>query len=455
MVYAHLTWVNGPAGGTPLSADRLQNTEDEVARLRSVIGSAGQNPLTSWFHVDSFGSLGGGGDDRAAVAAAVAACNSAGGGVVYFPKSDYLMNTTLDFTGLTDVTFLGAPGARIVCPAGGDITVWRMISPTRVVVDGLTWSLPTADLTHFSYGLIASDATDFTVRNCVFTGGSSGLRVQATDGGGSRRVRITDNQFVNGAPHTDADKAAAACVVGGDASDVVISENLIDGYREEGIAIDGPASDLVTDPWIRGVTVADNTVRDCGRNGINLRRVKQAVVSGNVVTGCGHPTDAQSADGICAMTEASLAFCEDITITGNTVSGCEAGIGANDCIGYTISGNTVADSTTAWSIHVGASAENSAGAGSTGHGSVTGNTIRSTHGGWYAITIAAGRGHVITSNLIDCESISDARGISVEASASKVLIDNNLVDRIPDTSNAVDVASVTDITTGTNPTYVP
>jgi parallel beta-helix repeat protein len=388
----------------------------------------------------AYGAAGDGStNDTPAVLAAATAADAAGGGIVHFPVGEYLLGTELLCENLTGVTFTGDSGARILCPSGNDRDLWRIDQSERIVVDGLTFVLPTNDLTHYSYGLHALDVVDFRVRNCSFQGGSSALRVEATASGESRQVRITDNTFSEGAQHPEADKAANAMVVGGDTYDVVISGNLVTGYREEGIAVDAPASTEVADPWVYGVTIMNNVVSDCGRNGINLRKVKTATVVGNVVTGCGHPTDTQLADGINAHTETDGAFCENITIVGNTVTGCEAGIGVDDCQGYTIAGNTVQGSTLAWSIHAGASAENTQGSDCRS-GVISGNTVRDTYGGWYAITLAQGSGHLITGNHIDAGAINDARGISVEAPATGVYIDGNFVSRIQDTNNAYALA---------------
>jgi len=98
--------------------------------------TTGKNPLTGWFHVDGYGTMGNGTtDDTAAITAAIAALPASTGCVLYFPAGTYAANNLR--LAKSNVTIKMHDGAILKKNANGPVLSWGLSGQTKFTADGL------------------------------------------------------------------------------------------------------------------------------------------------------------------------------------------------------------------------------------------------------------------------------------------------------------------------------
>jgi len=173
-------------------------------------------------------------------------------------------------------------------------------------------------------GIRLASGSNGSVEDCTVTGGNvifsawkdgtaSGNRIVGDGTGNNLLVCVEDStEDITFANNTT--KAAAGnkrCItVGIGASDATVTGNTVSGADDIGIDVDTVLGDGTVKEAKTSIT--GNTVRDCGTHGINIQNDPLVTVSGNTITDC------ERGIGANATSDAS----DHHTITGNTIKGC-------------------------------------------------------------------------------------------------------------------------------------
>jgi hypothetical protein len=326
-----------------------------------------------YINVADYGAVGDGStDDTAAIDAAVGAMTN--GSVLFFPAGEFRYAGTVLIDSLSQIVITGA---------GRDATILRHIGTTIVTPGFANGNTPA---TNGGTIMNIEDTCDYVVvRDLTFDGncdtrkyGSQCVHFRAN------HMKIHDCAFQNG-------------------GEFCLSINTDRGGR------------------IQDVQVQNNIIRSTFADGINLRKVDKAIVSGNIVNGCD--------DDTIAITE-----CKDVLITGNqlsaridvlglTVGTAGSGYGINPIV--TVTGGIKGGVSTNPPCYVYID----------GAGAITGGRFYGPDAtGWVSgdtlptLTMSGAGGGAITANLTNW-----GRGIAVLADCHRILIEGNSLTRVKQT----------------------
>ena len=202
------------------------------------------------------------------------------------------------------------------------------VTPYGAVIQAPSTLTPEKTLLTIDGGVSGVVVSNMTIRGPVETNGSCdasvfGIFVKNAD------ATITGNQVLNIAP---ADKALDGCqygvgirfgsrALGYKGHTGNISNNIVSGYAKAGIVADGDLTNVtISKNVVTGLSIP-NVV---GQNGIQVSRGAIGTVDSNVVSGniYGSTLLLESADGIVLYDNSG-----SVTVTNNTVSGNDEGIG--------------------------------------------------------------------------------------------------------------------------------
>lgn len=231
------------------------------------------------FDVRSYGAMGDGHtDDRAAVQSAAAAANAGGGGTVFFgagrfliagPGADDYLRLT---TPLSNVTFLGDPGAELVVPSATTRYVLLMQHARRVAMVGLRWrylNRPARRTDGGPKGVRITHSSDILLHRCQLDGSPQyGIAIE-----NSSRARVVECEVHD----TMADGISLnSCF------DSVIVGNAVSHTGDDGIAISTPRA-AVPGERGEGSVITRNTVRYSAGRGIIVQG-DGVIVSANMIS---------------------------------------------------------------------------------------------------------------------------------------------------------------------------
>lgn len=273
-------------------------------------------PLSvAWFGAKGDGST----DDTSAISATVAAAGT--GGTVWFEAGKTYKTTSQIAVGSDRVSLLGN-GAIITSALAAQHSKFRWYARSGGVVSGLRFECLSLSGSAGTGTIDIDASSDITVEDCFFKQTPLGIRVI----GDCKRVNIRGNRFYQnfcGISFDDAsDVLPTACVIANNHISAGVSTSSYSG----GIKMSGGAHLTAT---VCGNVVSGNTVVDAGEMGIEVQAENDVTVSGNTVSGCTF--------GI------SAADAERVSITGNSVQNCSfIGIEvASTSAGCSVIGNVV------------------------------------------------------------------------------------------------------------------
>ncbi|MAO19547.1 MAG: putative pre-neck appendage protein [Prokaryotic dsDNA virus sp.] len=213
-----------------------------------------------WINVQDYGATGDGStDDKTEIDLAIAAMTD--GSVLYFPAGEYRYGGTALIENLDNIVITGA---------GRDVSILRHT------------------------GTFAAYPTDGDNSNTPVTNGGVIMNVEET----CSHVVIRDMTFDG---NCDTRKFGSQCVHFR-ANHLKVHDCAFQHGGEFCLSINTDRSGRIQD-----VQIQNNIIRDSFADGINLRKVDKAIVSGNIVNGCD--------DDIIALTE-----CEDVLVASNQLS---------------------------------------------------------------------------------------------------------------------------------------
>ena len=337
--------------------------------------AAGDDPrftaasVLGWINVKDYGAVGDGTtDDSTAINAAVGAMDD--NSVLYFPPGEYRYAGTVLIENLSDIIIMGA---------GRDTTMLRHIG-TSVVTPGFNNGNTPA--TNGGTIMNIEDTCDHVVvRNMTFDGNCDTRKYgQQCVHFRANHLKVHDCAFQNG-------------------GEFCLSINTDRTGR------------------IQDVQIQNNVIRESFADGINLRKVDKAVVSGNIVNGAD--------DDLIALTE-----CEDVLISGNQLSAridvlgvaittASSGYGINPTVSVTGGIKNGVSTNPPCYVYI------------DGAGSITGGRFYGPDStGWDAsdtlptLTLSGGTG-TISAKLTDW-----GRGIAILNDNHRILVEGNSVTRV-------------------------
>lgn len=481
MTYSPTNWKVGPAGGTLVTAARLNNIEKglvdgDVTNPESAAAAAlsatyatlptgTRNALTGWFHADGFGAKGDGvADSRPAIQAAIDAANAAGGGVVYLPAGVYLLgrggaswnlllksNVAIRGAARDDVTLVQSAGAvtseRIFSTGG--------VATSNVVISSLTIDGNKANQTvnEHRHAVFLQNASQVIVRDVEIYGMSGGgvsLYTACSDitvensyihdvdrgcveatGGDTYRVAIRNNRLTipaaSGAQPIDLEVENTG---NGHAEDVTITNNIVTTTMPGGYAI----SCASVANYNQRVIISGNTLT----GGINCYGSQGTSIVNNTITSIGGDrailANAKVIDllisgnqitttaGTVYAIESGLSLGAQpngVCITGNQINAVTGGIKLTGTKTVIITGNTIRAAGTASAVWVQATANMESTV-------ITGNTLINT--GPTAIDIQTYstntfKSLVVTNNAVvdDQATVTVLRGVRLAGAAAQFL----------------------------------
>ena len=256
---------NTPVAIANTAVSGLGNSSTRDVGTTAGTVAAGDDPrftaasVLGWINVKDYGAVGDGTtDDSTAINAAVGAMDD--NSVLYFPPGEYRYAGTVLIENLSDIIIMGA---------GRDTTMLRHIG-TSVVTPG------------------------FNNGNTPATNGGTIMNIEDT----CDHVVVRDMTFDG---NCDTRKYGQQCVHFR-ANHLKVHDCAFQNGGEFCLSINTDRTGRIQD-----VQIQNNVIRESFADGINLRKVDKAVVSGNIVNGAD--------DDLIALTE-----CEDVLISGNQLS---------------------------------------------------------------------------------------------------------------------------------------
>ncbi len=426
MSYVKQTWADGPSGGTPVNAERLNHIEDGLDALDALVSTV---PAAT----------GVAGTDTPRIVAALAAAGAAGGGTVHLQRDPtnaapaYLLSANVTVPG--NVT-LDMHGAKITSTANLALLV-SLAGANAKIRNGFLDNPNPANCLIVD---VAAGATHPTVERISFTGATT--QAVNVDKPGIKHVRVKDCTFTdvnygvltNSGPGTGAydlkDVRVTGCTflaIRGDGVEFnhpsgvagaayLASDFIVEGCHLEGNATSGSINSGfgVGVAGAARVKIANNSFVGWAQQAIHVEDKSRDVgITGNTITGGGTRPGSAFPSGIYVMTS------EQITVTGNTLHAVQ-GTGieiaydvANENHYSTVTGNLVHNCTL-----TGISVLASAGPGDS-HATITGNTSISNGGDGIRV---AGHVLVVAANVADGNT-----GYGINALAGRLVkIANNI-----------------------------
>lgn len=350
MAYTKQTWADDQAGGTPITAARLNHIEDGISATSQVATAI--SPLA--FGVTFNGVT----DDTAAWNTMTASLTS--GDVIILPdnKTSIISSSIIFDTPDTDLTILGR-GSRLKLASGASAgAIMVQLLGARCAVQGLRVEGVTTiggvtgirsrgdqqtitgcdfkdceaggiyfpdgtfgtkvSLNNFrgrGYGILTADSSTvhhLTISDNSFEGGSNGDAIQInTPTGGASDITIIGNVIRN---YTDTNPNRGMGIGLAKVSRATIANNIISGVTLDGIHVEDASTDF---------SISNNTIKSCGRSGISLQigagtgtAPRRFSITGNSVMQC----CTTSGTGGIALEGATPVI--NGTVVGNTISGC-------------------------------------------------------------------------------------------------------------------------------------
>jgi len=381
MVTALVAFFDGGLGGADLEAPIVlgkagQNLDGDGKYIHSFSRWFGGTSATSVKDVTGFGAVGDGStDDIEAIMDAIDDMPSTGG-ILFFPPGTYLVGKAIQMMGrdpkhnrIDGVTIAGAGRSSVIkVKTGSDVTAIEMgqtardMMVTNIRIDGNKSGQSTG------YGLHGISAEN--TWNCLITGcwidfiQGVGIEVR-------HAINLTiSNCFINGTT-----KAGIRHHTGGERGDgLIISACTINTPGDPSNAIEGEGIRLI--PCPRKAVISGCTVEDSWGNGIivstsDSQNCDNISITGNTVTNSGRALGSVTSTGIVVASPYAGLRAGKVTITGNFVELSDTdGIrviasDGGDIQGFTVSSNVVTNND-----------ENGIFVGESTHGSVCANSVQ-------------------------------------------------------------------------------
>ena len=215
-------------------------------------------------------------NDSAAIQAAIESLQP--GQVLYFPKGNYRLDSSVWIVDAQQIRLLGESGA-LLQKTGGYQYMLAFIGSGDVTVEGLSFEGRTMDTEAVAWGeegLYFGSCTGSTVKNCRFANfGDSAVRITSSLTVGTTDSfdgKILDCYFNNVTQITTTQGMAGAY---GGTSEMLIQGNVFDNLKAS-IKVAGRAP-------TSGATITGNHVRSSRRDGIQVESVSDAVIADNTL----------------------------------------------------------------------------------------------------------------------------------------------------------------------------